>query len=142
MPARFDTPAGRRPRRVAVLIPLALLALLSFLPARATTATARAASPAARLDAWEHGASLLDDGRNAEAAELFARLLRERAGGLEAAEGFYQASTRLGRPDSALAGLNRLVRAAAALLVALLALVAMDAARAQGERRGFLFEIR
>lgn len=34
------------------------------------------------------------------------------------------------------------VRAAAALLVALLALVAMDAARAQGERRGFLFEVR
>lgn len=34
------------------------------------------------------------------------------------------------------------MRAAAALLVALLALVAMDAARAQGERRGFLFEVR
>lgn len=35
-----------------------------------------------------------------------------------------------------------LVRATAALLVALLALVAMDAAQAQDERRGFLFEIR
>ncbi len=34
------------------------------------------------------------------------------------------------------------VRATAALLVALLALVAMDAAQAQGERRGFLFEVR
>jgi uncharacterized protein len=35
-----------------------------------------------------------------------------------------------------------LVRATAALLVALLALVATGAAQAQGERRGFLFEIR
>ncbi|MGE5161373.1 MAG: TraB/GumN family protein [Betaproteobacteria bacterium] len=34
------------------------------------------------------------------------------------------------------------VRAAASLLVALLALAAMGAAQAQGERRGFLFEIR
>lgn len=34
------------------------------------------------------------------------------------------------------------VRATASLLFALIALLAMDAARAQGERRGFLFEIR
>lgn len=114
MPARFDSPAGGWPRRVAVLFPLALLALLAPLPAKATTAAGRAVSPPARLDAWEHGASLLDDGRNAEAAELFARLLRERSGGIEAAEGWYQASTRLGRPDSALAGLNRFAREAAA----------------------------
>ena len=35
-----------------------------------------------------------------------------------------------------------LARATAAVLVALVALLAMDAAQAQGERRGFLFEIR
>lgn len=117
MPARIETPAGRRSLGVRTLFPLALLALLAPLaaPTAGQAAPAPTAAPAAaRLDAWDHGASLLDDGRNAEAAELFARLLRERVGGLEAAEGFYLASTRLGRPDSALAGLNRLVRAAAA----------------------------
>ena len=103
MPARIETPAGRRSLGVRILFPLALLALLAPL---AAPPAGQAAPGAARLDAWDQGASLLDDGRNAEAAELFARLLRERVGGLEAAEGFYQASTRLGRPDSALAGLN------------------------------------
>lgn len=115
MPARFDAPAGRRPRRSAALLPPALLALLSSL---AAPTAGQAAPAAARLDAWERGASLLDEGRNAEAAELFARLLREGAGGVEAAEGFHQAEARLGRPDSAWAGLQRVVRAAAKTVAA------------------------